>query len=53
MPFHYAEAAANRLTNTALDPVCSIPELKVCAVKILTDLENTLIEENVWQSFEL
>jgi formate dehydrogenase alpha subunit len=34
LPFHYAQAAANRLTNAALDPVCGIPELKVCAVKI-------------------
>jgi len=34
IPFHYKEAAANVLTNTALDPVCKIPELKVCAVKI-------------------
>jgi formate dehydrogenase alpha subunit len=34
MPFHFAESAANKLTNTALDPVCKIPELKVCAVKL-------------------
>ncbi|OGP50018.1 MAG: formate dehydrogenase [Deltaproteobacteria bacterium RBG_13_43_22] len=34
IPFHYAEAAANRLTQTALDPVAKIPELKVCAVRI-------------------
>jgi formate dehydrogenase alpha subunit len=34
IPFHYKDAAANVLTNTALDPVCKIPELKVCAVKI-------------------
>jgi len=34
IPFHYREAAANLLTNTALDPVAKIPELKVCAVKI-------------------
>ena len=34
MPFHYAESAANELTNTALDPVSKIPELKVCAVKV-------------------
>jgi len=34
IPFHYKEAAANMLTNTALDPVSKIPELKVCAVKI-------------------
>ncbi|SHJ68030.1 formate dehydrogenase major subunit [Desulfatibacillum alkenivorans DSM 16219] len=34
LPFHYAEAAANKLTNAALDPVAKIPEFKVCAVKI-------------------
>jgi len=34
IPFHFAEAAANRLTNGALDPVAKIPELKVCAVKV-------------------
>jgi formate dehydrogenase major subunit len=34
MPFHFAEAAANKLTIAALDPTGKIPELKVCAVKI-------------------
>jgi len=34
IPFHFAEAAANRLTNPALDPVAQIPEYKVCAVRI-------------------
>jgi len=34
IPFHYKEAAANLLTNDALDPVCKIPEAKVCAVRI-------------------
>jgi len=34
IPFHYAEAAANKLTNAALDPVSNIPEYKVCAVKL-------------------
>ncbi len=34
MPFHFAEAAANYLTNTALDPIAKIPELKVAAVKM-------------------
>lgn len=34
MPFHFREAAANVLTNTALDPVARIPELKVCAVRV-------------------
>ena len=34
LPFHFAEASANKLTNAALDPVCKIPEFKVCAVQI-------------------
>jgi len=34
MSFHFAESAANFLTNDALDPVAKIPELKVSAVKI-------------------
>ncbi len=34
MPFHFAEAAANKLTNDALDPIAKIPELKVAAVSI-------------------
>jgi len=34
IPFHYAEAAANVLTQAALDPVAKIPELKVCAVRL-------------------
>jgi predicted molibdopterin-dependent oxidoreductase YjgC len=36
IPFHFAEAAANRLTNPALDPTAKIPELKVCAARIET-----------------
>ncbi|MDD5015666.1 MAG: molybdopterin-dependent oxidoreductase, partial [Atribacterota bacterium] len=32
--FHFHEAAANLLTNAALDPVSKIPEYKVCAIKI-------------------
>jgi formate dehydrogenase alpha subunit len=34
IPFHFAEAAANRLTNAALDPIAKIPEYKVCAIKL-------------------
>ena len=36
MPFHFAEEAANRLTNPALDPIAKIPELKVCAAAVRT-----------------
>lgn len=34
IPFHWAEAAANVLTNDALDPVTKTPEYKVCSVKV-------------------
>ena len=34
VPFHFAEAAANRLTNDALDPISKIPEYKVCAARL-------------------
>jgi formate dehydrogenase major subunit len=34
IPFAYAEAAANLLTNAALDPFGKIPEFKYCAVKL-------------------
>jgi formate dehydrogenase alpha subunit len=34
IPFHFAEAAANALTNAAVDPVAKIPEYKVCSVRV-------------------
>ena len=34
VPFHFAEAAANVLTNDVLDPVAKIPEYKVCAASL-------------------
>jgi formate dehydrogenase major subunit len=34
IPFAYHEAAANLLTNAALDPFGKIPELKFCAVRL-------------------
>lgn len=34
IPFAYAEAAANLLTNPALDPFGKIPEFKHCAVRV-------------------
>ena len=34
IPFHYAEAAANKLTTKNLDPEAKIPEFKVCAVRL-------------------
>ena len=35
IPMHYREAAANVITIDALDPQVKIPELKVCAVKVV------------------
>lgn len=50
IPFHYAEAAANTLTNEALDPQAKIPEYKICAVKIMPasvqDLERAVALKN-------
>ena len=34
IPMHFREAAANLLTNPALDPYAKIAEFKVCAVRI-------------------
>jgi len=34
IPFHFREAAANLLTNDALDPTAKIPEYKYCAVRL-------------------
>ena len=35
IPFHFREAAANVLTNDALDPYGKIPEFKFCAVQVM------------------
>jgi formate dehydrogenase major subunit len=34
LPFAYVEAAANILTNAALDPYGKIPEFKFCAIRV-------------------
>jgi formate dehydrogenase major subunit len=34
LPFAYVEAAANILTNSAIDPYGKIPEFKFSAVKV-------------------
>ncbi|MCP4552432.1 MAG: hypothetical protein GY834_10430 [Bacteroidetes bacterium] len=34
IPFHFAESAANMLTNSEIDPIAKIPEFKVCSVRI-------------------
>jgi predicted molibdopterin-dependent oxidoreductase YjgC len=36
--FHFAESAANTLTNSELDPEAKIPELKVCAVNVCKEI---------------
>jgi formate dehydrogenase alpha subunit len=42
IPMHFAEAAANVLTNDALDPQAKIPEFKACAVQVFPARENQL-----------
>ena len=42
IPFHFAEAAANILTNDALDPQAKIPEFKACAVQVFPAREDDL-----------
>ena len=48
VPWDFAEAAANLLTNDALDPQAKIPEFKACAVQVFpareSDLANPEIE---------
>ena len=41
IPFCFYEAAANLLTNPALDPFGKIPEFKYCAVKVMRGGELT------------
>lgn len=47
MAMHFAEAAANLLTNDALDPQAKIPEYKACAVKIEPAAEQDLPHPDV------
>ena len=44
MPFCYAEAAANLLTNPALDPFGKIPEFKFCAARVTAMAEAVAAE---------
>ncbi len=46
MPFCYAEAAANLLTNPALDPSGKIPEFKFCAARVTPLREAVAAEES-------
>ena len=47
IPFHFAEAAANLLTNDALDPQAKIPEFKACAVQVFPAREDELANPEV------
>ncbi|GAB4496675.1 MAG: hypothetical protein OHK003_02590 [Anaerolineales bacterium] len=42
LPWHFHEAAANLLTNDALDPQAKIPEFKACAVQVFPARESDL-----------
>jgi predicted molibdopterin-dependent oxidoreductase YjgC len=42
IPMHFAEAAANLLTNDVLDPQALIPEFKACAVQVFPAREDQL-----------
>jgi len=42
IPWHFHEAAANLLTNDALDPQAKIPEFKACAVQVFPAREEEL-----------
>jgi predicted molibdopterin-dependent oxidoreductase YjgC len=45
--FHFAEAAANLLTNDARDPQAKIPEFKACAVQVFPAREDDLANPEV------
>ena len=47
IPMHFAEAAANLLTNDALDPQAKIPEFKACAVQVFPARESDLPDPDV------
>ena len=48
MPFHWREAAANRLTSNALDPVAKIPEYKVSAVNAILVVLDRATRDNAF-----
>jgi formate dehydrogenase major subunit len=45
VPFAYVEAAANILTNPAIDPYGKIPEFKFAAVRVEKATEGTVVAE--------
>jgi formate dehydrogenase alpha subunit len=48
MPFHWREAAANILTNDALDPLAKIPEYKVSAVNAVLSVLDRAAQDNAF-----
>jgi len=48
MPFHWREAAANILTNDALDPIAKIPEYKVSAVNAVLAVLDRAAQDNAF-----
>jgi len=48
MPFHWREAAANILTNNALDPLAKIPEYKVSAVNAVLAVLDRAAQDNAF-----
>ncbi len=49
IPFHFAEAAANLLTQDILDPQAKIPEYKACAVRVTPAQESELVNAQPYQ----
>ncbi len=47
IPWHFHEAAANLLTNDALDPQAKIPEFKACAVQVFPAREDELANPEI------
>jgi len=47
MHSHFTEAAANLLTNNALDPQALIPEFKACAVQVFPAREDEFANPEV------
>lgn len=45
MTFHFKETPTNVLTIASTDPVCRIPELKVCAVRVEKIISNPPVDE--------
>jgi len=52
IPFCYVEAAANLLTNPALDPFGKTPEFKFCAARI-TRVEGRRLARSSWSGLNV